>query len=185
MPTLTYAAARDDDAVAIARLHARSWRAAYRGHLPDEFLDGDLDAERAAEWAARFADRAGTLTVVARDTDGELAGFAHTVLDHHPQWGYFLDNLHVRPELRRHGIGRRLLAETASRLRAADPAARLYLQVIAANEPARRFYRALGAAESGVEVSHLGGVELQVVRCTWASVDTLAAAAAPTEEPSA
>ncbi|TDE00251.1 GNAT family N-acetyltransferase [Jiangella asiatica] len=174
--TFTYEPARDDEAAAIAALHARSWRVAYRGHVPDAFLDGDLDGERLAEWTERFADRAGTLTVVARDAGGELAGFAHTMLDHHPEWGAFLDNLHVRPELRRHGIGRRLLTETATRLRAADPDARLYLRVLEANEPARRFYRALGANETGGEVSHLGGGELPVLRCTWERVDTLAAA---------
>jgi hypothetical protein len=39
--------ARDDDAAALARITATTWRSAYRGLLPDQVLDG-IDV---AEWA--------------------------------------------------------------------------------------------------------------------------------------
>jgi len=40
--------ATPDDALPLARLHVAAWRAAYRGLVPDEFLDGlDVDARGA------------------------------------------------------------------------------------------------------------------------------------------
>lgn len=174
--TYGYDVAGDGDAAAIAAVHTLSWRSAYRGHLPDAFLDGDLAAEHVAGWTRRFAGRAGTLTVVARGPDGALAGFAHTMIDHDPRLGSFLDNLHVRPELRRHGIGRRLLAETAARLRDAGASGGLYLDVIETNEPARAFYAALGGVEAGRGTESFGDREVPVVKYAWTSLDPLAGA---------
>jgi hypothetical protein len=44
-----------DDTAAIAVLHAESWRIAYRGALQDEFLDGDVFADRETQWAQRLS----------------------------------------------------------------------------------------------------------------------------------
>ncbi|SDU70663.1 GNAT family N-acetyltransferase [Jiangella alkaliphila] len=172
--TYSYDLAADDDAAAVADLQAQSWRATYRGILPDDFLDGDLVAERRAKWTRRFADRAGMLTVLARDADGAVAGFAHSVLDDDAEWGTLLDNLHVRPGLKRQGIGRRLLAETAARLRVIVPGSRMYLWVIEANEAARRFYAAVGGEEAGRDVWDEHGPEVPIVRMGWRSLDSLA-----------
>ncbi|PZF82606.1 GNAT family N-acetyltransferase [Jiangella anatolica] len=171
--SIRYELAVDGDAAAIAELHAVSWQTAYRGILPDDVLDGDLLGERTASWARRFADRTGTLTLVARD-DAGLAGFAHCVLDDDPEWGTLLDNLHVRPDLKRQGVGRRLVALTAARLRELAPGSRMYLWVIEANEPARRFYVAAGGEEAGTDIWDDHGAEVPIVRMAWRSLDALA-----------
>ncbi|TDD64835.1 GNAT family N-acetyltransferase [Jiangella aurantiaca] len=171
-----YELAGDGDAAAIAELHVRSWRSAYRGHVPDAFLDdGDLAGRQAGRWAGRFADRDGTITVVARDSGLAVAGFAHTVLDHDPRLGNFLDNLHVRPDLKRHGIGRRLLAETAVRLHDAGAPDRLYLEVIETNEAARGFYEALGGVETERRTDRFGDQDVPILVYAWDSLDPLAA----------
>jgi hypothetical protein len=36
------------DAPALGRVHVRAWQAAYRGHKPDDYLDGLRPEERAA-----------------------------------------------------------------------------------------------------------------------------------------
>ncbi|HET9289988.1 MAG TPA: hypothetical protein VFQ49_02825 [Actinomycetes bacterium] len=36
------------DAPAMGRLHVRAWQAAYRGHMPGDYLDGLRASERAA-----------------------------------------------------------------------------------------------------------------------------------------
>ncbi len=68
--------ARPDDAEVLGRVHVRAWRAAYRGVMPDDYLDGLDESERAAMWARFFelapADR--RLTVVT--VDEEVVGFA-------------------------------------------------------------------------------------------------------------
>ncbi len=174
--TVEYGPAGDGDAAAIADLQARSWRTSYRSILPDDVLDGDLLAERTGAWTRRFADRTGTLTVAARDETG-LAGFAHSVLDDDAEWGTLLDNLHVRPDLKRQGIGRRLVAETAARLRAVAPGSPMHLWVIEANEPARRLYAAIGGEEAGRDVWDAYGREVPILRMGWRSLDALAEAA--------
>ena len=45
------------DAAAIAQLHAESWRSAYRGILSDDYLDNQVQSERASLWQSRFAER--------------------------------------------------------------------------------------------------------------------------------
>jgi [ribosomal protein S18]-alanine N-acetyltransferase len=77
---------------------------------------------------------------------GETTGYAcaFAVLDE-----AHLLKLAVRPELRRRGIGRALLAALAAALR--DMGAReLWLEVRAGNQAGRAFYRRLGFDEVGV-----------------------------------
>lgn len=65
----------DGDARRIAEVHVRSWKAAYRGILPDPLLDGLSVDDRERSWHALLSgDRDRWLTFVAEGTDG-LAGF--------------------------------------------------------------------------------------------------------------
>ncbi|WP_217428488.1 GNAT family N-acetyltransferase [Microlunatus speluncae] len=136
-------AARPEDAGRVAELHADSWRRHYRGAYADAYLDGDILSERTAVWTERFAAPEGTATILAED-GGELAGFTHTFLDHDPQWGSLIDNLHVRHTQQRSGIGRILVAEACGIIaeRASRPA--MYLWVLEQNSRAQGFYRAIG-----------------------------------------
>jgi hypothetical protein len=48
--TVTVRHARAGDAAALGLLHVRAWQAAYRGQMPDGYLDGLRPEERAAGW---------------------------------------------------------------------------------------------------------------------------------------
>jgi ribosomal protein S18 acetylase RimI-like enzyme len=130
------------DAEAVARLHADSWRRHYRGAYSDAFLDGDVVGNRRAMWSSRLADPAGSLTLLAED-DGGLVGFAHIIFAADGRWGSLVDNLHVRSDRRRAGVGRALLAR-AGHATAQRPDRALYLWVLEQNLAAQAFYRALG-----------------------------------------
>lgn len=141
---LQYRRAIADDASAIAGLHADSWRRHYRGAYLDSFLDGDVDADRLAEWTDRLSrPRTDRHTVVA-EIHGSVAGFAHVILDADPTWGAYLDALHVRHDLKRHGIGARLIAEGARAVAQRRPSTGLYLWVLEQNVAAQAFYAAQG-----------------------------------------
>ena len=168
---VSYRVAGNGEAGDIASLHADSWRSAYRGLLPDEYLDHDVGEERARVWANRFREREGTLTIVA-ERQGVLVGFAHTVLDEDPDWGSLIDNLHVSPNAKRGGIGRGLLHETATQLRVPSPG-RIHLWVLEANAPARAFYTAIGGTESGAGSTDDGGADLPTLRFAWETMDDL------------
>ena len=135
-----YLDATDRDADSIAALHAESWRRHYRGAYLDTYLDGDVVVDRQEVWRSRLVQTKGTqFTVIARHDD-EIAGFAHTILDEDELWGSLLENLHVRSDLKRTGIGSRLLAETAKRLLRLRPDGSPYLWVLDQNTAGQAFY---------------------------------------------
>jgi GNAT superfamily N-acetyltransferase len=158
-----------EDADRIANLHAASWRSAYRGLYPDAFLDGPVFDDRARAWNARMrspgANRRHVLKAVAGDA---MVGFACVLLDAEPAWGALLDNLHVVPELKGHGIGRRLFEAAHRWVAAAAPGTRMHLTVIERNHNARAFYDRLGGVvveRKIVEV--VPGTRLDVLRYSW------------------
>jgi ribosomal protein S18 acetylase RimI-like enzyme len=139
------------DAEAVAHLHADSWRRHYRGAYSDEFLDGDVFADRRALWSSRLREadpRRCTILAV----DGNLAGFANTVFDDDPTWGALLDNLHVADGRKRRGVGSRLLALTAEVLLARPARTGLFLWVLEQNADAQAFYEARGGRCTGREL---------------------------------
>ena len=141
-------AATAADAEAIARFHADSWSRSYRGIYTDEYLDRDAPVERRTVWTERFAHPRPDARTVVAEQEHELLGFVHTVLDDDPKWGALLDNLHVRADWHRHGLGSRLVAASARAVLEERPGRGLYLWVLAANARGRAFY----AAREGREV---------------------------------
>jgi ribosomal protein S18 acetylase RimI-like enzyme len=141
-----YFDATDRDAASIAALHADSWRRHYRGAYLDTYLDGDVVADRQEVWRSRLAQpKQSHFTVIARHGN-EVVGFAHMILDEDPLWGSLLENLHVRNDLKRSGMGSRLLSETARRLTRLRPEGSFHLWVLDQNTAAQAFYEARGGS---------------------------------------
>jgi ribosomal protein S18 acetylase RimI-like enzyme len=141
---LTYRPARTGDALAIAALHADSWRRHYRGAYTDAFLDDEAAGFLADMWTGRFAAPDPQARTILAERDGTVVGLAHTVLGSHPAWGALLDNLHVSYGMKRQGVGTRLLALSARAVLDAAPSSGLYLWVLEQNAAARAFYEARG-----------------------------------------
>src|SRR5271170_5216723 len=89
--------------------------------------------------------RADRCTIVA-ETDGQLVGFVHIVLDADPLWGALVDNLHVTTGRKRNGIGSALLQQAAQIVAERRPFAGMFLWVLEQNVDAQRFYAARGGA---------------------------------------
>jgi ribosomal protein S18 acetylase RimI-like enzyme len=157
------------DAVAIADLHAASWRSAYRGTFSDDFLDNRVQDERRDSWRTRFAGREGQPFFVLVATNcGEMAGFACVFPEKDAVWGSYLDNLHVAPELTGNGIGRNLLSEVVRHLNLNGSRGGLYLWVVEQNHRARRFYEKAGGSIVGSEVHIMpDGGSVVALRCYW------------------
>jgi GNAT superfamily N-acetyltransferase len=156
------------DVEAIAALHAASWRATYRGIMPDDFLDREADADRLRHWRSRM-QALGPETILLKAVSGDaLWAFACTFLDADGTWGALLDNLHVAPTQTGQGIGARLLIATLERVNQVRPHGRLHLWVFEANTRARRFYERLGGVlveQKVVEV--VPGVRVPELRYAW------------------
>jgi ribosomal protein S18 acetylase RimI-like enzyme len=171
-----YREATVNDAAAIAGLHADSWRRHYRGAFLDSYLDGDIVADRMAEWTSRLAEPGPERYTVVGYLDGAIAGFAHTFLDADPVWGAFLDNLHVRHDLKRRGVGVRLMAATARAVVGRRPLSGLYLWVLEQNTAAQAFYEAQGGrrVERQLAGPFPGGGRAYSFRYAWHDLTKLA-----------
>jgi ribosomal protein S18 acetylase RimI-like enzyme len=139
------------DAAAIATLHTASWQTAYAHILRADWLTNDLPADRLRVWTDRFTAPDPAMRVLLAEDDAGLAGFVCLFVAADAHWGSHVDNLHVRPDLKGQGLGRRLLAAAAQIALAEAPGLGLDLHVYAANTEARGFYRRLGGLESLAE----------------------------------
>jgi ribosomal protein S18 acetylase RimI-like enzyme len=141
------------DAAAVAELRVRTWRAAYRGVVPDAYLDamplGD-DAFRAAR--ERFARLPGAAHHLVAERAGAVTGFVVCGPDREPAGPDGVSGevyaLYVAPEHWSTGAGRTLL-DAARGLLGADGYPYLTLWVLAANDRARRFYQRSGLRVTG------------------------------------
>jgi len=149
----------------IANLHAESWRHAYRGIFPDTFLDRQAAEERRHYWHARLADLAAKDSLVLlAEANGSPAGFVCVETQSEPEWGAFVDNLHVLPRYHGQGIGKRLIAAAAEWARSRGKR-RIYLWAYEQNKHARGFYESQGwKAVEQVIKDIPGGGERPVLR---------------------
>lgn len=141
---ITYRTATPSDAAAIARLHTTSWQLHYRGMFSDEYLDGNIAEERLGEWQKRLRTANPNQHIVMAMDGDQFCGFACVYLNHDPQWGALLDNLHVLPDWKRRGIARELMRRTAAWVYEKVPDSNYYLLVLAGNTGAIQFYDRMG-----------------------------------------
>ncbi len=145
--------ARPEDAEQIAALHVRSWQAAYRGLLLQDYLDL-LDP---ADWVERWrrtlgeTDQAATGVVVVVN-DGQICGatwFGPTRdTDNDPARVAELVGIYLLPQVWGKGLGRNLITAAVEHLASAGYA-QATLWVLESNVRARRFYAKAGWAEDG------------------------------------
>jgi GNAT superfamily N-acetyltransferase len=137
------------DAAAVARVHVRSWQAAYRGLLPDEYLDGLRPEDRMTHYTFGSPDRDLAHTSVAVE-DGAIRGFVTTGPcedDDAPLTGEVLA-LYADPSAWGLGAGRILIQEARRRL-CDQGCADAVLWVLVGNRRAERFYQRDGWVEDG------------------------------------
>jgi GNAT superfamily N-acetyltransferase len=146
--SITYRTATLGYAPAVADLHSRSWRSAYRGSYRDEYLDGPVQAERLEVWTSRLTDPPTNQHVVIAEEDGKVVGFA-CVYGGHDEDGSFLDNIHADPQRHGEGIGSGLFSAVVDWCRVHYPEQGLHLKVLDGNAKARRFYENRGAVDRG------------------------------------
>lgn len=166
-PGLSLRPATLADAALIAAIHSASWQAAYRGLLPDAFLDGELAQERAAYWEARLGAPGGERRMVLiAELAGEPIGFVCAEQQPESASGVLLDNLHALPGYQGIGVGK-LLMRAAQDWARAQGAAQLFLYVLEGNKPAIGFYERQGWQCVGAEPDRMGGVDIIALRYVY------------------
>jgi GNAT superfamily N-acetyltransferase len=158
--------ALSSDASQIASVHVRSWQVAYRGQVPDRYLD-DLDPlQRATWWSGVVVDPEVTVFVAVEGV--ALRGFCSFLPcrneDETRSGVCEIATLYVDPGLWRSGTGTALVEAVVGA--AHERAFReLSLWVLATNFVARAFYESLGfSADGRSKTDSRLGVELHEVR---------------------
>jgi GNAT superfamily N-acetyltransferase len=147
----------------IVSMHVRSWVSAYRGILPDRYLDHEIHAERAAHWAARMPELAGGAgRVVIAMHDDAAVGFT-CLIEPDADGSVLVDNLHALPGHKGLGTGTALLAE-AMRWARERGARQLHLSVLEDNAAAIGFYESRGWRREAREADHMAGIDLFALR---------------------
>jgi ribosomal protein S18 acetylase RimI-like enzyme len=108
---ITIRSAGRDDADAIARIQVQTWRSAYRGIIPDEFLATLNVEERAAQWRDRLTIEPERRSVVlVAEEAGQIVGLVSGGRNRKPAFPFDAElyALYVAPHCQRRGVGRRL-----------------------------------------------------------------------------
>ncbi|HZC99482.1 MAG TPA: GNAT family N-acetyltransferase [Actinomycetes bacterium] len=139
-----------NDAPAIGSVHVRAWQAAYRGQMPDAYLDGLRAEDRAEGWAGRLAGDRGDAAVLVAEQDEAVVGFAVVGPAEEPAGYGELYAINVDPHHWGSGAGWALLDaahQALARLGFTD----VVLWVLPGNDRARRFYERAGWTADGAE----------------------------------
>jgi ribosomal protein S18 acetylase RimI-like enzyme len=175
---VTVRLATPDDADAIERVRTDTWRATYRGHMPDAVLDAlGYDGSLRREYLSR--QRPQLFTLVA-EHDGEVVGFcsggpSREADGLHPGEIYAI---YVLPQHHGHGHGSALLRAGARELVARGWDGML-IWVLRENAPSRSFYERMGGrhvAGSDIE-REIEGTRVVEAAYAWDDVQELAARA--------
>jgi GNAT superfamily N-acetyltransferase len=139
----------------IAIAHVRSWQAAYRGLVPQDYLDGLDPAQRLPGWVRGLnAARWPRAAIFVADDGADIAGFAITCpsrdADADPASVGELAAIYLMPHAWGTGLGRELMAACMSSFSEAGYA-EATLWVLDTNTRARHFYAAAGWRPDGAE----------------------------------
>ena len=142
------------DLLSIGHVYCAAWKEAYRGIVPDDFLDG-LTAE---DCAPRSLHACGSLVF---EEDGRIIGVAAfgRRRDQSDQKAGELYSIYVLPEYWRTGAGRALFEEVRSQLRAQGYDS-LFLWALTQNTRAIRFYEKMGMKPTASRTIAIGGKAL-------------------------
>jgi ribosomal protein S18 acetylase RimI-like enzyme len=155
----------ESDARQISKVHIDSWRAIYRGHMPDSILDNLSLEKREREWQERLL--AGINTWVIEDNQ-KIVGFASICptrdSDADPTCVAEISAIYLLPDVWQKGLGKKL-CETIFESVIKKGFKEITLWVLERNAQARQFYEAVGFQITGdIQIDHVGCENLQVVR---------------------
>lgn len=163
-----------DDADAVACVHAASWKATYRGILPDSYLDSEVDRERQQYWRAALQDNRYPIVKLARESGGVMGLIALHDDPDDEGYDFTIEHLHLLPGSKGRGFGR-LLMKAAAETARLNGAENLCLWVFEDNVAAIGFYERLGGVTDAYGTDKFAGGDAPDRRIGWHDLDALIA----------
>jgi ribosomal protein S18 acetylase RimI-like enzyme len=167
--------ARPVDAAGIGGVHVSTWRSAYAGVLPDDYL-ANLSVARQAAYYDR-AIRIGLGVHVAVQAEPEIPGSrvigfstARRIRGNAVAEGE-VETLYVLDDWKEYGLGRQLLRASGQHL-AAMGCKSAFAWVLRDN-PSTFFYERLGGKRVATSTTRVGGSDLAQTAYAWDPIDRL------------
>jgi ribosomal protein S18 acetylase RimI-like enzyme len=155
----------------IAKLHTDNWRDTYRGILSEDYLKNEVEQDRLNTWQERLQSPKANQLITLAISDEIVVGFCCVYLDDDPQFGSLIDNLHVQLGLRKSGIGKMLVRDSAKKVHDHAEKKRMYLWVYELNTNARLAYERLGGIHvETIDKSTFDGKVSKLCRIVWNDV---------------
>lgn len=158
-----------DDLFAVSRVYEEGWRAAYRGLLPQDYLD----SIPAGKWVP-YLEQEGTTSLILLDGE-KIVGAAGCCASRVPDmegWGEIV-SIYLLPEYWGKGCGKLLFSAAVEHLKSMGYQD-LFLWVLDGNRRARAFYERMGFRPSGTDVEHeIGGVPVREIQYRLERTDNL------------
>lgn len=164
-------AATGQDADAIAHVHVESWRTTYKGIVPDAYLAGLNETERAAlwrDWLTRDVE------VFVAELDGAVVAFISGGAVREPleEYDAELFAIYLLEHAQSRGIGRALLSALAESLGARGFRS-MAVWVLESNASSH-FYERSGAVPIQSKEIEIGGAVLPVLAYGWPDLRAIA-----------
>lgn len=143
--------ARPEDAPAIATVHVRTWQFAYRGQIPDTYLDSMSIESRTARWQEILEDLDSQRGVFVAEIEDKVVGFCvvgRSRDDGSDDSTGELYAIYVDAQSMNRGVGLALIRGGQEYL-GAQGYTKATLWVLESNQRARRFYERQGWAPDG------------------------------------
>lgn len=156
------------DAAGLARVSVDSWRSTYSGIIPQEYLDSLTYENRTSRWKERLSNLDGPgFTFVVEDGFGNIIGYAGGLKGNsgNPVYTGEVGDIYVLKDYQDQGIGRRLMATTALRLKEYGHSSLLVWTF--EDNPYRTFYESLEGSLIDEKEAEIGGRKLKQVAYGW------------------
>jgi len=166
------------DLEGMARVHVETWKATYRGMVPDDRLERlTVQNDLAGGFGGWLKEPPpGVAQFVAVTRPGEVVGFAMGCPAREPEPGFTgeLGSIYVLPAHQGKGVGTALVREVVRHLQRSGHS-NMIVWVLEQN-PYRRFYERLGGVLGGRRMgdSRIAGRPVAEVSYGWSDLDALA-----------
>ena len=158
------------DAAAIAHVHVQSWRTAYEGIVPKEYLASLNEAERVPLWQDWLAR---DLSMFVAEIGGEVVGFAGggAIREPFDVYDSELYTLYLLREEQGRGLGKALLGAVAEAL--VEKGYKSMLVWVLEQNAAVGFYKRAGVEYLMSKQIEIGGVQLPESALGWPDLRTV------------
>ena len=166
------------DCAGIARVQVESYRCAYAGFFPPDYLEQFSTEEQEQDWLRLLAERPGDILLVAETPEYKIAGYVLAVArpEIHPGYDAELVALHVNKAFQHDGAGRALVHRAVELL--IERGCRSAMLWTLRGNPIRGWYERMGGECIGEKQDEIDGWTVVEVAYGWKDIFSLAGASA-------